>query len=513
VEHQRRLTPADEPLVGNDAARGAPVVDVVVLSSDEKLLAILRDASSAHHALWHATSPDAAIELLVGGHCGILIADLAVLRNDTLQLLERLQTQFPELIILATGRGEEEVAVASAISSGRIYRFLHKPVSAARANLFLTTATRRYGELREVHALAMATMRMNARRPPPSKLRWGVAAAAVIGAACLWWGVDRKSERVVNSAAQSPTETYLSRAQAAFKAGRLSGQDSDNALALYRAALESSPDSDEARSGIDRVMTALDKRVVAALGESNLAAATAALNELQHAHPAHPHLARLNQQLQALSTRSAVATRSIPAVTASKPTSLSAVTAISAEPRSIAKAPIISPVAIGPAATVPVVQVTTRPAPPPLTPQIDRAQARLAASQLIAPVDDSAADYLRRARDTGEDETRLKIAATDLGARLLEQAHQALLLGKLEQSAKDYAAAESLDKEFELTLPDLQSVGAQLKQAQFAAAQEPAIVTHMEPAIASEAKSADASAVAEPAVATPEFTGSPTTRQ
>lgn len=478
MEHQRRINRADEPRVGNDVAPSAPVVDVVVLSNDEKLLSTLREASSHHHALWHAASPDAAIELLVGGRCGILIADLALLRNDTLNLLERLQAQFPELIVLATGRADEEVAVASAISSGGIYRFLHKPVSPARASLFLGTATRRYGELREVHALAMATMRLNARRPPTGKLRWGIAALAVIGAACLWLVIDRKSERDVSTASQSPTD-YLSRAQAAFKAGRLSGQNGDDALTLYRTALASSPDSSAARSGIDRVMTALDKRVAAALREGNVAAATTALTELQQAHPAHPRLARLTQQLQALSTQSVVA-RAAPIVTlpAEPPASVVPPTvtpAPTAKPAAAVAAIIAAPV---PAKTqAPVQTAVVRPTPLPPTPQIDRARARLAASQLIAPVDDSAADYLRRARETGEDETRLKIAATDLGARLLEQSHQALLLGKLEQSADDYAAAVALDKEFELGLPDLHTVGMQLKQAQTTAAQESSVAT------------------------------------
>lgn len=460
VEHQHRLSSADEPRVGDVAA---PVVDVVLLSNDEKLLAILREASSAHHALWQAATPDAAIELLVGGRCGILIADLALLHTDTLQLFERLQNQFPELIILATGRGDEEVAVASAISSGRIFRFLHKPVSPARASLFLGTATRRYGELRQINALALATLRQNARRPASNKLHWRVAAIAVVGAIALWLTIDRKSERVTSTSTQSPADDYLTRAQAAFRRDNLSGESQDNALSLYRAALNADPGNEEARSGVDRVMNALDKRAVAALRRGDEVAATTAIDQLQRAHPGHSHLGNLQRQLQTLSAQLAAssarqtrAATAAPVVVAGTP----AVNTTSTPPASTASTPEAAmgrdtSSAMGPNTAT----ISSRPAP---TPQIDRARARLAASQLIAPVDDSAAAYLRRARDSGEDETRLKIAATDLGSRLLDQSREALGTGNLDESQSDFDAAAALDKEFELGLPELDNLRRQL---------------------------------------------------
>ena len=39
-----------------------PNVNVILLTTDEKLLATLRDVSSAHHELWQASSADAAVE-------------------------------------------------------------------------------------------------------------------------------------------------------------------------------------------------------------------------------------------------------------------------------------------------------------------------------------------------------------------------------------------------------------------------------------------------------------------
>ena len=278
-----------------------PNVNVILLTTDEKLLATLRDVSSAHHELWQASSADAAVEFLVAGYCGILIADLALLEGDVVGLFERLQKQFPELIILATGRREEEPAIAGALSSGCIYRFLHKPVSPARASQFLGTATRRYGELREVEALALATIQQAAaNRPRSARIGVGIAAAIVFGATFAWWGMNRHQQPVAAATVASPVDDYLSRAQQAFKAGRLSDETNDNALALYRTALAVSPDSDAARAGIERVIAALDKRAVLELRRGDVVTATAAVAELQRAHPAHPHLAGLQRQLRAL---------------------------------------------------------------------------------------------------------------------------------------------------------------------------------------------------------------------
>ena len=93
----------DASLAALQASSGLPgqVLDVVVLTADAGLLATLREASGAEHAIWHAQSADAAVDLLVGGRCGILIADLGTLRGDAAGLLERLHAQFPELILLA----------------------------------------------------------------------------------------------------------------------------------------------------------------------------------------------------------------------------------------------------------------------------------------------------------------------------------------------------------------------------------------------------------------------------
>ncbi|MGH8241064.1 MAG: hypothetical protein ACREXP_29150, partial [Steroidobacteraceae bacterium] len=96
-------TRQDPTLAALQAAAGLPghVLDVVVLTSDPGVLATLREAAGPEHAIWHAPSADTAVDLLVGGRCSILIADLGALRGDAAALLDPLHAHFPELVLMA----------------------------------------------------------------------------------------------------------------------------------------------------------------------------------------------------------------------------------------------------------------------------------------------------------------------------------------------------------------------------------------------------------------------------
>ncbi|MGH8175037.1 MAG: TonB family protein [Steroidobacter sp.] len=305
-----RSTRHDSNLAAVHAGATLPghILDVVVLTADAGLLATLREASGPEHALWHAQSAEIAVDLLVGGRCGILIADLGALRGDAAALLDRLQAQFPELVLMVTGRRDEEGAVASLVSNGLIYRFLHKPVSPARAGLFIAAATRRYEELRNLEPIGMATVRTFAARPQIGRILAGVVALiAVIIGLLLWQSADQPAPlSVQHSSVNAPTRAeqiadQLARAQIAYATGRLFEPRGDNALDYFRAVLALQPDHAQAAAGVTRVATALDARVVEALQARDAPRAVAALAALQRAQPDYPRLDALRVELIALS--------------------------------------------------------------------------------------------------------------------------------------------------------------------------------------------------------------------
>lgn len=411
------------------------IVDVAVLTADDSLLATLQDAVGTEHALWHAPSADAAVDLLVGGRCGILIVDLQLIaRSDAPALLERLQSQFPELVLLATGRREEEGAVAGLISKGCVYRFLHKPVSPARASLFLAAATRRYYELSDNSSPPLATGRHLAQ--PSHRIRLIAGSAAVLifilAVALIWSRHDAQPAANATPAqpAVSPAisiDEQLAAAQAALGAGRLSPPHSDNALTHYRAVLSVQADNAVALAGVRQILDSLATQVTTALQNRDAPAANHALMTLQAAQPEHPQLDALRTQLLALS-RSAKPEAPAAAANGHTPAQKSAVT-------------------------------PTRSAP-----NIALARSRITSGQFIEPAGDSALSYLQQAHDQGEDESAGKILATDLGTKVLGQAQQALAAGDVPQAQRLMTAATQIDREFELGLPDLPAVDRQVTE-------------------------------------------------
>lgn len=295
--------------VRTTAARLGQVLDVVVLTSDATLLETLRSAAGSEHSLWDAPTADAAVDYLVGGRCDVLIADVGSLGEDVGALIERLAAQFPELIFMATGRREEESKIASLLTAGRIYRFLHKPVSPGRAFQFLNAATRRYNELRDLQPVALQKVRTVARKRP--YFGTGVAAAvgivtAVVGFV-LWQSRDRglpatlQTTQVSEASVEDVIKAKLGSAQIAFLSGRLLDPRGDNALEYYRSVLSLQPDHAEAKAGVQRVIDALEQRVIAALQERNAPRVVTAWTALQRAAPDHPRLETLRAQLLALS--------------------------------------------------------------------------------------------------------------------------------------------------------------------------------------------------------------------
>jgi TonB family protein len=439
---QRRQTNANFGALNVAGNSSGNAVDVIVISTDEALIATLQQAAAAEHTLWHAPSMDAVVELLIGGHCGILVADMQVLRGEAAASLERLQAQFPELVLLATGRRDEEGGVAGLISKGSVYRFLHKPVSPARANLFLATATRRYHELAQNGSPTVASVR-DFTKPAHrlSLIAGGIVALLLVAGVVTYLQQPETGETAQLAVAPEPVANQapaakpaivipevLAAAQAAFAAGSLSTPTGDNALARYRSVLALEPDNAIALTGVQDVLDALETQMMQALQTGDAAAAARAFTMLQTAQPDHPQLQALNAQLLALS-------RSV------RPETVKAT-----EPAHAS-------------------QSSQRAAP-----NTQRVRSRIASGQLIEPEEDSAVFYLRAARDFGEDESVNRILATDVGSRLLLQARKAIAGNDAALARAQLAAATALDAEFELALPELAEVSREVDEVTAVAA-------------------------------------------
>ena len=131
-------------------------IAVAVLSQDGPLLDALDAAVTSDHAIHITAAEESLAELIVSTRCGVAVidADFCVAPAD--QLAAELRAQFPELVLIVAGRDSHQAALAASITSGVIYRFLHKPVSTQRVRQFVDAALRRHDE---EHADAATTMR------------------------------------------------------------------------------------------------------------------------------------------------------------------------------------------------------------------------------------------------------------------------------------------------------------------------------------------------------------------
>jgi TonB family protein len=420
------------------------VVDVVVLTADTGLLATLREASGPEHAIWHAPAAEGAVDLLVGGRCGILVADLGTLRSDAASLLDRLAAQFPELILLATGRREEEGSVAGLISKGLIYRFLHKPISPARASLFLSTASRRYHELRDVQPVAMTTVKTRTTRSPVGKIALAAAALLVVAIGFFIWIAREpelpapvQSRQLGARTTQEQVAELLGGGEMAYATGRYNEPRGDNALEYFRAALKLEPDNADAQAGVARVVAALEARVREALQARNAPQGAIALTALQRAQPDHPQLESLRSELVAISRSVRPAPQLAPA-TSLPPRSLSpsASDAIPAQARETAPARA--------APEAPAADAQAAAAAEPSAEEIATIARLRERGALIAPADANAYDAMLALRERFPKAEAVASEQQRLAFAMLDRARTALAAGALDETEDYLERADTL---------------------------------------------------------------------
>jgi TonB family protein len=272
---------SDEESATLDALRfslASDIVELVVLSSDEMFLQTLREAVGGERRLWPVSSAEKVSDLLVAGEVGILVLDAQAQGDASPAFLGQIKRQFPDLVILVAGNREAENSLASLISSGTVYRFIHKPVSPGRAKLFADAAVKKYDERRR---------RAAATPPPRPKVRlsrrWmmlGMLGTLALAAAAAWLfhqGAENSGAPTRAGPGPPPESPLLAEASAALAANRLTEPPGENALELYLQAQARNPADPQARAGLAEVRERLLAKAENALLEERLDEAAAAI--------------------------------------------------------------------------------------------------------------------------------------------------------------------------------------------------------------------------------------------
>src|ERR1700729_3247525 len=189
VPHERKqlVLASDEDAGTLDALKfslASDIIELVVLTSDDPFLQTLREAVGGARRLWHVPSADKVSDLLVAGEVGIVVLDVQTLHDSARVFVEQIKRQFPDLVLVAAGHRDDETSLAGLISAGLVYRFIHKPMSPARAKLFAEAAIKKYEDQRR--RAAEAPRHKSASPASPAWLIGGVMAALLIVGGIAW---------------------------------------------------------------------------------------------------------------------------------------------------------------------------------------------------------------------------------------------------------------------------------------------------------------------------------------
>jgi TonB family protein len=124
-------------------AAPAPVA-IAALTQDRALIGLLRSTIDPSHDLILVTSEGELAPHLNSRRVSAALLDSMFIEGDLGAMAERMRATWPDLVLVVVGTAEEQSKVASQITSGVVYRFLHRPVSAPRVRLFVEAALRRH---------------------------------------------------------------------------------------------------------------------------------------------------------------------------------------------------------------------------------------------------------------------------------------------------------------------------------------------------------------------------------
>src|SRR5271156_2672523 len=190
------------------------IVELVLLIVEELCLQTLREGVGPARRLWHVLSPDKVSDLLVAGGVGILVLDVHALNEGAACFVADIKRQFPDLVVVVAGNRESETQLARLISDGSIYRFIHKPLSPARARLFADAAVKRFDDRRR-RTGEVATPTAGAPRQPRRILIGATSAGVAVLLTAGWLLHRRNVEQAEISAGTAPAQPAASMAPSA----------------------------------------------------------------------------------------------------------------------------------------------------------------------------------------------------------------------------------------------------------------------------------------------------------
>jgi TonB family protein len=378
------------------------IVELVVLTADEAFLQTLKEGVGAARRLWHVLSPDKISDLLVAGGVGILVLDVQALNEAAARFVADIKRQFPDLVVVVAGNRDSETELARLISDGSIYRFIHKPLSPARARLFADAAVKRFDDRRR-RSGEVAAPRTAAQRRPRRILIVATSAGLAMLLAAGWLLHRRNVDQAEISAATAPSQPAPSTAPST-----------------------SGPPFPAVKSVLMEAQERLLARARAALDQQRLDDAASTIEAARKAGIATEHVAQLATELARARELAKVSTPRVASVAAANPAPATPVDPPPAVTAPAVSAPAVSPATGAPAVGVPAVNTAPSANEAAALELLKSARQSLAKDRLVEPDNDNAQFYLLALRKLDAQYAGLPALTDDLGARLVARAQSSL---------------------------------------------------------------------------------------
>ena len=285
---------------------------LLVLTRDEALAHTLQILGSQYEISTVDAESEFASHLLTQS-AGVAILDAGAVASPIDRLTERLRVQFPELVLIVAGGVDDQSALATQITNGTVYRFLHKPVSEQRVRLFVDAAWRRHTEEHaNVQSVPGGTSPKGTRTGTRTNtlLLAGAAAAILAAVAGGWFLIHKPTARQPGTIPASTTqatapeaprddvlENLLARADDALARGVLVSPPGANAADLYRKAQQRKSSDPRGASGLERVIDRLLSSAEGQLLAQHLDEAQRLTDEARAIKPEHVRAAFLMAQI------------------------------------------------------------------------------------------------------------------------------------------------------------------------------------------------------------------------
>lgn len=288
-------TPSGGPLQGSNATTQR----LIAVTRDASLSRALQELGGAISVVIVKDLSDLTDQLLQHGSA-LALLDAAAVNTPLVGIVDSLVSQFPDLRLMVAGQAREQNQLAARIANESVFRFVHKPVSPQRLQLFLEAAARESGRRRDPAARAAG-----AAPRPPSRLAFILAGLVAVALACAaaWLFWPHGAAARLNARDLAKVEKMLGDANAAVAAHRLVSFDGTSAAELYRDVLQLDTLNERARTGLD---TALNSAIAGAqqdLADGKLDAATNTMEAIRLIAPEHAGLKDLVTQVDTQTQR------------------------------------------------------------------------------------------------------------------------------------------------------------------------------------------------------------------